>query len=170
MDLQSVSEKTGAIGFHDVYAKYSKDIYRYSLYLSGNASMAEDLTAETFLRMWQGHGLDRAANVKAYLLTIVRNLYLHELRHVRRTSPLVGVTSQAVSPSRELEKREELRIVLAELAKLPEVDRSALLLRVNDGLPYDQIARILRISIAAAKVKVHRARMRLSRVRTGSAK
>lgn len=83
---------------------------------------------------------------------------------------LVGVTSQAVSPSRELEKREELRIVLAELAKLPEVDRSALLLRVNDGLPYDQIARILGITIAAAKVKVHRARMRLSRVRAGSAK
>ena len=163
-----MSEKTTAIGFHDVYAKYSKDVFRFSLYLSGDAGMAEDLTAEAFLRMWQGDGLSRAANVKAYLLTIVRNLYLHELRHIRRNRPLADSMPQAGSLSREIEAREELRTVMTELGMLPEVDRSALLLRVNDGLPYDQIAAILGITIAAAKVKVHRARMRLARVRARS--
>ncbi|HEY0788868.1 MAG TPA: sigma-70 region 4 domain-containing protein, partial [Thermoanaerobaculia bacterium] len=55
-----------------------------------------------------------------------------------------------------------LRVVLGALAALPEIDRAALLMRADDGLPYEEIARALGITTTSAKVKVHRARLRLA--------
>ena len=48
------------------------------------------------------------------------------------------------------------------LRELPELDRAALLMRTQDGMPYEEIAQVLKISIANAKVKVHRARVKLA--------
>ena len=47
------------------------------------------------------------------------------------------------------------------LQEMPEVDRAAVLMRAN-GVPYEDVARALSISTAAARVKVHRARMKLT--------
>ena len=80
---------------------------------------------------------------------------------------LTGKPAQAdVAASIELrlEQREQLAHVRATLASLAEVDRSALLLRALHDMPYEEIARVLDISLAAAKVKVHRARLRLAAV------
>ena len=59
----------------------------------------------------------------------------------------------------------ELRAVLAELQKLPEVDRAALLMRAVEEMPYEEIARALGITLAAVKVKIHRARLALAHIR-----
>jgi RNA polymerase sigma-70 factor (ECF subfamily) len=56
--------------------------------------------------------------------------------------------------------------VAAALRQLPEVDRAALLMRAEDGLPYEEIAAALGLSVAAARVKVHRARLKLAAART----
>jgi RNA polymerase sigma-70 factor (ECF subfamily) len=48
------------------------------------------------------------------------------------------------------------------LAGLPEVDRAAVLMRADEGLAYEEIAMALGISVASAKVKVHRARLKLA--------
>ena len=61
-----------------------------------------------------------------------------------------------------IEQREALARVRDVLGTLSEVDRSALLLRALHDMPYDEIARALGISTAAAKVKVHRARLKLA--------
>jgi RNA polymerase sigma-70 factor (ECF subfamily) len=51
--------------------------------------------------------------------------------------------------------------VFAALQTLPEIDRAALLLHAQDGLPYAAVAAALGLSIPAVKVRVHRARMKL---------
>jgi RNA polymerase sigma-70 factor (ECF subfamily) len=53
-------------------------------------------------------------------------------------------------------------VVVAALAELPEGERAALLLRVDHDLSYEDIASALGISVSAAKVRVHRARLRLT--------
>ena len=58
--------------------------------------------------------------------------------------------------------RQSLQLTLAALQTLPEVDRAALLMRAQDQVPYEDIARALGISVASAKVKVSRARIKLS--------
>lgn len=151
-----------AASFSDLYQRHGRDVYRYAFYLSGNAALAEDIASEVFLRVWSSAQPVQIATVKAYLLVIARNLYLHDLRHSQRGRELDGNLATARSLSRDLESRQELQQVLAELQQFPEIDRSALLLRAEHGLSYEEIAAALDISVAAAKVKVHRARVRLA--------
>jgi RNA polymerase sigma-70 factor (ECF subfamily) len=55
--------------------------------------------------------------------------------------------------------------VLAALQALPEIDRAAVLMRAEEGMSYEEIAAALGISLPAAKVKVHRARLKLAEAR-----
>jgi RNA polymerase sigma-70 factor (ECF subfamily) len=137
-------------------------VYRYAFHLSGNEALADDVAAETFLRIWSSAHPVRITSVKAYLLAIARNMYLHELRRRNSTVEVDLETLPDQSFSRAVESRAELRAVLVELQHWPEATRSALLLRAVDGLDYQEIATILGISISSAKVKVHRARQRLA--------
>jgi RNA polymerase sigma-70 factor (ECF subfamily) len=62
-----------------------------------------------------------------------------------------------------------LRTVLAAMQQLPEIDRAALLMRGEDDMPYEEIARALGISAGAARVKIHRARLKLAQARLAAA-
>jgi RNA polymerase sigma-70 factor (ECF subfamily) len=156
-----VSGQTPA-GFSDLYERYSRDVYRFALYLSGDPNLAEDITAESFLRVWSAAAPVRLASVKAYLLAIARNLYLHELRRSKRLDELEERLPSTVSLQRETEARDQLDRVLADLRELPEADRTAVLLRAEDGLSYEEIAEVLSLPVATVKVKVHRARLKLA--------
>ena len=61
--------------------------------------------------------------------------------------------------------KDELDKVLRALQEFPEVDRAALLMRADEGLPYEEIAVALGLPVATVKVKVHRARLRLAKIR-----
>jgi RNA polymerase sigma-70 factor, ECF subfamily len=149
--------------FHELYVRYARDVHRFALYLTCNAALAEDITSEAFLRAWSAAGPIREATVKAYLFTIVRNLYHSEMR---RTSRQVALTdtfaSDVPAADRRLDRQTALAAVSASLRSLPELDRAALLMRTVDGMPYEEIAKALQISVSNAKVKVHRARLRLA--------
>jgi len=73
---------------HDVYERYAADVYRFALYLSGEPADAEDITADTFVRLWTAPGEIRTATVKAYLFTIARRLYLDRQRARKRFTEL----------------------------------------------------------------------------------
>ena len=64
-----------------------------------------------------------------------------------------------------MERRDEVRAALARLQRLAEVDRAALLMHAELELPYEEIARALGLSLAVVKVRIHRARIRLARMR-----
>lgn len=155
--------------FSEIYQRYSVDVFRFALGLSNDPAWASDLTAETFVRALVSPNPIRLPTVKAYLFTITRHLYLHAWRKERRLMTLEdSLADGEAGPEQLAEHREELRAVLAALQELPEVDRAALLMRAGDELPYDVIASALGISLAAAKVKIHRARMKLNRIRRES--
>jgi RNA polymerase sigma factor (sigma-70 family) len=88
--------------FTELYSRYARDVYRFVLYLSGESTLAEDITSETFLRVWLTDTPIRLETVKSWLLTIARNLFRHELRHLRRTQELPtdlrGVARQNETP------------------------------------------------------------------------
>jgi len=155
-----------AASFVEVYNAHARDVYRFALYLSGDRAVAQDITSETFLRVWMAEQPVRMTSVKAWLFVIARNLFRHELRRLRRREPLDVEMAAAVSVEADAEVREECERVCRSLAELPEVDRSAVLMRVG-GLAYEEIAGMLGVSVAAAKVKVHRARLRLAKANPG---
>jgi RNA polymerase sigma-70 factor, ECF subfamily len=152
--------------FESLYELYARDVYRFALYLSGSPAQADDIASETFVRVFTRRDEIRAASVKGYLFTIARNLYTDGRRHAARHGELPeGLLDPAPDPETSAQDREALGVVLRALQQLPEVDRAALLMRAQDGLSYEEIATALRLSLAATKVKVHRARLRLAELR-----
>ena len=150
-----------------LYRRYAPDVFRFALYLSGDRDEAEDITSETFVRAWTSPEPIRAATVKGYLFTIARNLFLQALRKRRRQVGLEGVEMQdpAPGPHAQAEQSSEVEAALAALQKFSEVDRAALLMRAVHDMPYEEIARSLGISLAATRVRIHRARLALLRQR-----
>jgi RNA polymerase sigma-70 factor (ECF subfamily) len=106
------------------------------------------------------------STVRGYLFTIARNLFLQGLRRTRGHSVLnESMADVRPGPHKQAEHRAELDAVLEDLQRLPEVDRAAVLMRGLEGASYEEIARALAISVASAKVKVHRARLTLAKER-----
>ena len=153
--------------FHDLYVRYAPDVYRFALWLSGNPAEADDITSETFVRAWAGRSKIRTETVKAYLFTIARNLFLQQQRQQKRQVGLEQATQIAASqwPAKTVEQRQDWEQMVQLLQSLSESDRVALILRAQYEMPYDEIARVLGISLSAAKVKVHRAKLKLTAVR-----
>lgn len=72
------------LSFQDLYECYANDVYRFSLWLSGDSSEAEDITSETFIRAWVHRSTIRTETLKAYLFTIARNIFLGWQRKRKR--------------------------------------------------------------------------------------
>jgi RNA polymerase sigma-70 factor (ECF subfamily) len=153
------------VDFHSLFERYSPDVYRFALYLSGDPSLAEEIAQETFVRAWVMPGEVRGGTVKGYLLTIARNLYLAERQRAARQVALDGTLPDAKpGPEAVVWGRLELDAVLEALQAMPEADRAALLMHAQEGLPYAAIGSALGLSTAAVKVRVHRARIKLRRL------
>lgn len=149
--------------FEELYRKYAPDVLRFALYLTGDRAEAEDIASETFVRVFTTFDRLRLPTVKGYLFTIARNLHRQGWRSRARQSALdADLTDRAPGPDAQAEGRAELAEVLAALQELPEVDRAAVLMRAQDGMSYEEIAGALGLTLAAVKVKVHRARVRLA--------
>ena len=152
--------------FSTLYRAYAKDVHRFALFLSGDPALADDIVSETFIRVWNARARVDLTTVKAYLFAVARNFFLHHRRQAKRTASLDDqITDSRPGPHERANARDELRLVLAALQTLPEVDRSALLMRADAAMPYEEIARTLGISESAAKVKVHRSRLKLAAAR-----
>jgi len=150
------------IRFEELYRQYSADIYRFALYLTGERALAEDITSETFVRAWTATSALRLTTVKAYLLAIARNLYIEELRRQGRHADLPETLQDHRDLARQTEARSALGKTAEALQKIPEGDRTALLMRTMDEMSYEDIASALGISMSAVKTRIFRARLRLT--------
>ena len=150
--------------FEPLYRQHASALLRFAWGLTGDRSTADDLVSETFVRL-----LTRAPNIEtrtalAYLLAVVRNTWLSGRRRSDREVELSDDLPAPVNdPDARLDDRSRLEAVTRTLRGVPEGERAAFLLRVDHELPYEEIAAALGITVGAAKVRVHRARMRLVR-------
>jgi len=150
------------LNFRNLYELYAKDVFRFAFWLSGDTAEAEDITSETFIRAWSRRSTVRTETLKAYLFTIARNIYLTHQRKRSRHVALEDIhPDPAPGPDRSAESLSELQRVQDILRILPEINRAAFIMRVQHELPYIEIARVLGLSLTAAKVKVHRVRKKL---------
>ena len=158
------------VDFEALYRAHARDVHRFVHFLSGRADVADDIVSETFIRMWGARSRVDLTTVRGYLFVIARNLFLQHQRHGRRRADLdASVADDCPGPDRTAGARDELRAVLAALQTLPDIDRAAVLMRADQGMSYAEIAAALGISVTAAKVKVHRARLALGRMVPASA-
>ncbi len=151
--------------FEALYRRFAPDVFRFALYLSADRTLAEDITSETFVRAWTSPCAIRTATVKAYLLAIARNLTAEEMRRRRRHTELPEALPDGTDLARLSGMRDALDRLTKELQKIPEGDRTALLMRVVEEMSYEEIAAALGISLAAVKTRIFRARLRLAELK-----
>ncbi len=146
--------------FRDIYERHYSAVYRLALFLTGDSNLAEDLTADTFVRAWTARDRLRVQTVRAYLLTITRNL--HRDQHRRREALFVeldGATPDGRPDAECLaEQSSNVRALRRRFAEVAPGDRRALLLYSIRDMSYAEIAAALGISIAAVKSRIARAR------------
>ena len=135
--------------------------------LGGGRAAAEDIAQESFMRLYHTgvHSLPEG-EARFWLFRVARNLALNELNKGRVRQRLFGrvveaFRQQAPSPEHELEMSERKEMVVEMLKSLPEHQRSALLLREQEGMSYREIASVLGVAEGKVKVDVFRARTAL---------
>ncbi len=127
---------------------------------------AEDVLQEVFVNAFKAMVADnREINLRPWLYRIARNRCLNHLRKPtadsRESMDMVPAVEQA-STAETVHNREEFRQLLTDVSKLPETQRSALLLREMDGLSYEEIAETMDTTVPSVKSLLVRARMSLS--------
>lgn len=137
-------------------------VYGYLLSLCGDPTLAEDLTAETFLRAVEKIGTYNAAyKPSTWLCTIGRNLYRNHLRRSRRHTDLPeDLPCSAPSPETLLLQREQARQVLQAAENLPPQQRQVLYMRM-EGMSFRSIGLALGKTENWARVTFFRVKTKL---------
>jgi RNA polymerase sigma-70 factor (ECF subfamily) len=147
----------------ELYRRHAGTVFRFAYGLCRNRAEAEDIVSETFIRVLTRAERIESATARAYFLTIARNIFLDSVRRNKRAARHhEGGGPLHHDQEAHLGERAALAAALDAIGALPEGERAAFLLRVDHDLSYEEIAAALNISVAAAKVRVHRARVRLA--------
>jgi RNA polymerase sigma-70 factor (ECF subfamily) len=141
---------------------YETPVYNYVLRLVGDRALAEDLTQEVFLRVFQGlPKFSLRSKFTTWLFQVTKNRVLDELRANERR-PRLSVALEDVPPlevvDAPLERVEAMDAVWRSVANLTPDLKMALLLRDVVGLSYTEIADSLEITLATVKWRIYKAR------------
>jgi RNA polymerase sigma-70 factor (ECF subfamily) len=159
-------------GRHDGIG-YLDGLYSYALALTRNHAEAEDLVQETYVRAVQAMGRLRVdSNIKAWLFTILRNLWFNRLRKWRNGPQMIeievgdDVSNNIVEPSKNSHdlhvSKMETEQVQAAIQELPVQFREIIMLREYEELSYKEIASILDCPVGTVMSRLGRARAKLS--------
>lgn len=144
--------------FARLYAAHFDQLYAYIRYRVGDGSLAEDLTAETFTRLWtRREEVCRSDAVVPWLFTTARHLVFDHYRRRRYTLSFDELSSHLHPTTSDLaQAHEHLDLVLAGLATLREREREIVILRFVAGLRNSEIAPILGTSEGNVAKILHR--------------
>jgi len=135
----------------------------FAISLCGNAERADDLVQETLLRALAHMDAFRPGSMIAWLITILRNVFLTEWRKRRREIPDVNGSYAAKLTSQPAQAGGlEFGELLEALGRLPIEQREPLILVGVSGLSYEQAAGICECAVGTVKSRVHRGRVRLA--------
>src|SRR3954449_1269183 len=141
--------------FGTIHDRYRQRLLAYTRQMLGpSRSDAEDALQDVFLRAYRAlRDDDRPVTLRAWLYRVAHNRCIDELR---RPTPAPGEVFDVSRPPPhdtpgEAERREELRRLVCDLRRLPEQQRSALLMREIDVLSYAELADALEVTVPAVK-------------------
>ena len=159
--------------FSLIVRAYEQPVYNYVLRLVGDRSLAEDLTQEVFLRVYQGlPGFSDRSRFTTWLFQVTKNRVLDELRALERR-PRAVVALDDIPPlevvDQPFERTETIDAVWRAVESLPVDLKMALLLRDVVGLSYTEIGDALEITLATVKWRIYKAReeVQIALVREG---
>jgi len=156
------AQKGDERAFSLIVRTYEVPVFNYVLRLVGDRSLAEDLTQEVFLRVFQGlSGFSLRSRFTTWLFQVTKNRVLDELRAKERR-PLNPITlddaPQLEVLDQPVERVEAIDALWRAIDGLPVDLKMALLLRDVVGLSYNEIADSLEVTLATVKWRIFKAR------------
>ena len=151
--------------FRALFERYKDRVYSIALRYSGDPAVAQDITQDTFLKLFAGIGTFRGdANFDSWLYRLVVNACFDQKRKTRRLLPLVeGLLDWLPAPGGSALDdvvRAEMSAGIRDVVEtLPPEQRMVIVLRYTQGLSYEEIAGILGCpagTIASRLNRVHR--------------
>lgn len=137
--------------------KYSDNIYRFILKNINDEDKAKDIVQDTFEKLWIKHKSVTFSKVKSYLFTAA---YHTMIDNIRKNKRLTGFESENISEFSYESEYSDVQEILHQLVnKLPEMQRSVLLLRDYEGYSYQEIEEITGLNESQVKVYIYRARV-----------
>lgn len=174
VELMREVQATGSHqAFQELIERHQNAVIGTVAKMLGNASEAEDIAQQVFLRLWKARKrYQPSAKFTTFLYTITRNLVFNESRRRsrRRESSLDQRKDEyelelPANPNHQPDRANlntELRAAVDQaIASLPEKQRLAIVLRRYQNLPYEEIASVLDLTIPAVKSTLFRARATL---------
>ncbi len=139
--------------------QFSDNIFRFALKHLRNEMSAKDIVQETFTKVWIKHADISSEKVKSYLFTTAYHLIIDWVKKEKRNGDFESISSDENSVLQDHFDLKE--IINKALLRLPEIQKTVVLLRDYEGYNYSEIAEITDLSESQVKVYIFRARKTL---------
>lgn len=152
---------------------YMADVFRFSYSIMKDRGSAEDITQETFFRLWiKAAQWKPDGRLKAWLMRIAHNLCIDEIRGRKESQPVEGLILSLVDEAPDqidLQAEKQVSdIVQNSLFSLPERQRTALILVYYQGSSNSEAATIMNLSVDALESLLARGRQKMKTMLKGS--
>jgi RNA polymerase sigma-70 factor (ECF subfamily) len=154
----------------DIYRSIEAEIprlRRYARALARDVAAADDLVQDCLARaLGKLHLWQEGTDLRAWLFTILHNQYVNQVRRAVREGAAVGLseTEPMLTRAPHQGKRLELRDLERAIAKLPEEQRSVILLVGLEGMRYEEVAEVLDVPVGTVRSRLSRGREALRRL------
>ncbi len=153
--------------FEELLARYQRPIFSFIAHFFQDTALCEDLTQETFLRAYRFIASYRPQEKLAtWLFAIAKNLCIDELRRLRKGTPadidavdpeaLVASGAGGGNPLHGAIATQEATLITRAIRKLPEKYRTCIILFYYSEMSYDDISRVMDISMSNTKILLFR--------------
>jgi RNA polymerase sigma-70 factor (ECF subfamily) len=162
--------------FREFFEQYQHFVYNICYRMCGNRETAEDITQEVFIKIFQAIGKFRGeAKLSSWIYRISVNTclkkerrkkldYLLSFEFLFQDAKKFQILSPEETPDQQLEISETENIVQQAIYKLPDRQKTALVLHRYESLSYQQIAEVMNISLSAVESLLYRAKENLTEI------
>jgi RNA polymerase sigma-70 factor, ECF subfamily len=151
---------------HGIEAEIPR-LRRYARALTRDVVIADDLVQDCLTRaLGKIHLWQEGSDLRAWLFTILHNQYVNHIRRAVREGPAVALieTEPMLSRAPQQGRRLELRDLERAIARLPEEQRSVILLVGLEGMRYEEVAAVLDVPVGTIRSRLSRGREALRRL------
>jgi len=152
--------------FGELIEQFEKRVFHFVLRMTRQAQDAEDITQDTFVKVWKNISRFRSGNAfSTWLFTIARRTTLNHLRSLKPTQELEDYDHPVHnSPSKATENRERSESVWGLARNLKPNQHEALWLRYGEGFTIGEVAEVMGTNAIRVRVLLHRGRKRMAEI------
>lgn len=154
------------ISFRNDILPLKDKLFRLALRITLDSGEAEDIVQDTLIKVWDKRNeWPQIESIELYCMAIARNLAIDRSQKAEaqnmELTPETQDMPDALTPEKQFEQNEQLRLIHQVINALPEKQRAIVQLRDIEGKSYKEIAEVIGVSEEQVKVNLFRARQRI---------